>query len=78
MRIIYNRIDEDRMSLKEGNDLLFEIRNAIEPTDVEYIDDIDELCEELNKENIYDCGTSFYVIEDTDSRTDILVKIYGN
>jgi len=75
MEVIYNKIDGDTLTLKEGNDVLFEIRNAISHTQVEYIQDLNNLCDELNKENIYDCGTCFYVIDEQATHLEILETI---
>lgn len=69
MKVIYNRIDEDFMTLNEANDVLFEIDriNAdgeIVELENHYDDDIESVCEKLNNEDVYGCGTCYYVVED--------------
>lgn len=69
MKVIYNRIDEDFMTLNEANDVLFEIDriNAdgeIVELENHYDDDIESVCEKLNNEDVYGCGTCYYVVKD--------------
>lgn len=79
MKVIYNRINEEFLTLKEAQDMLYEIAKTYSDLDQGYYSsmDIDECCERLNDENIYDCGKSFYVVEDDISKSDLQEVIYG-
>lgn len=78
MKVIYNRIDEDFIKLEEARDIIYEI-DRIKDTDwSDYSEmDIEEACERLNQENIYDCGTCYYIVEDDISTADLLNVIHG-
>ncbi len=79
MKVIYNRISEEFLTVEESRDIIFEIDRS--QKDVEWSDysslDIDDLCDRLNQENIYDCGTCYYIVDDNISKRDLLKVIYG-
>lgn len=79
MKVIYNRISEEFLTVEESRDIIFEIDRS--QKDVEWSDysslDIDDLCDRLNQENIYDCGTCYYIVDDNISKRDLLKVIHG-
>lgn len=79
MKVIYNRVSEEFLTVEESRDIIFEIDRS--QKDVEWSDysslDIDDLCDRLNHEDIYGCGTCYYVVDEDISRADLLKVIYG-
>lgn len=78
MKVIYNKIDEEFITLKEAQDIIYniDINNGVNWSDYATMD-IDDACDRLNKENIYDCGTCYYIVDDDISKADLLKVVHG-
>lgn len=78
MKVIYNKIDEEFITLKEAQDIIYniDINNGVNWSDYAKMD-IEDACDRLNKENIYDCGTCYYIVDEDISKADLLKVIHG-
>ncbi len=78
MKVIYNRIDEEFIKLEEARNIIYEIDRINEVDWSDYSEmDIEDACDRLNQENIYDCGTCYYIVEDDISKEELLKVIHG-
>lgn len=78
MKVIYNRIAEEFIKLEEARDIIYEIDRINEVDWSDYSEmDIEGACDRLNQENIYDCGTCYYIVENDISKEELLKVIHG-
>lgn len=79
MNVIYNRIGEEFITVEEARDILFEIDRSTKEVDwADYSQlDLDDCCERLNSENVYDCGTCYYIVDENITKADLNKVIYG-
>lgn len=78
MKVIYNRIDEEFITLNEAKDIIYEIDRINGANWEEYSKmDLEDACDRLNKENVYDCGTCYYIVDDNISKADLLKVIHS-
>lgn len=80
MQKIYSRIEEEFYTLKECQDFIFEIKNngenKIEWSEVANLD-LDECCEILNHEDVFGCGTCYYVVDENINHSELLKLMYN-
>ena len=79
MRVIYSRIEEEFITVEEARDILFQIDKTTKEVDwSNYAElDIEDACEKLNQEDMFGCGTSYYVVEEGITKADLLKVIHG-
>lgn len=79
MKMIYNRIAEEFLSVEEAQDIIYEIDKATKDVDFSNYSsmDLEDCCDRLNHEDIYGCGTNYYIVEDDISKSELLKIIYG-
>lgn len=84
MKVIYNRIAEEFLTCKEAKIILFEIERIDGERideDVDYSDysqmDLNDLCDRLNEQDVYGCGTVYYIVDEDISNSDLRKLING-
>lgn len=79
MKKIYGRIEEEFYTLEECQDFIYEIRRATNTNISQEIFSsltLEECCDILNQENIFDCGTCYYVVDEDITRKELLKAMY--
>lgn len=81
MKVIYNRIAEEFLTRREARIILFEIERIYKDEDVDYSDysqmDLNDLCNRLNEQDVYGCGTVYYIVDEDISNSDLHKLING-
>lgn len=78
MKVIYNRISEEFITLQEARDIIYEIDRIKNADWSNYSQmDLNDACDRLNAEDVYDCGTCYYIVEDNISKSELLKLVHG-
>ena len=79
MNVIYDRIDEDFLTVEEARDIIFEIDKMTKEVDwTDYSSlDLQDCCDRLNSENVFDCGTCYYIVDKDITKAELNKIVYG-
>ena len=79
MKKIYDNIEKEFYTLAECRDFIYKIRRATNTNiswEIFSSLTLEECCDILNQENIFDCGTCYYIVDEDITRKELLKVMY--